>query len=215
MSTCCKHLVEPGAAVRKRLFDPARWYCDTCHSTDGVWICLHCGHAGCSRAASHPELGGGHALHHHATNSACCPVVLDVVSQHVHCYACDDYVIDDPPRKWLTDIRTRLSHIEPVPVLVAEAPGDDAEAAVVAPGHTGLRNLGNTCFMNATVQLLDSLGGFRSFFRDFLKATGDLSIGAVGIKRQETSMWLQRAETKKKPSALKLTEAVHAGAPTV
>ena len=101
--------------MKQRLLDPTTWLCDTCYSTDGVWVCLECGHAGCSRNATHPELGGGHALHHYLCSacSGCC--VFDVVSKAVHCYACDDYVIDEPPRPWLDSLRTQLADLVPQP----------------------------------------------------------------------------------------------------
>ena len=91
MASACQHLKKPNSFVTARLVDPTRWRCDTCHSTDGVWVCLGCGHAGCSREAT-SSVGGGHALHHHAvaTHPSCKGAcVLDVVSQHAHCYECD------------------------------------------------------------------------------------------------------------------------------
>ena len=162
----CPHLKKPSAFVTARLLDPSRWCCDTCHSTDGCWVCLSCGHAGCSREAS-CSMGGGHALHHALTCSACKGAcVVDVVSRHTHCYECDDYVIADPP--WLASLRSRIEGLVPTPPPPIDDPDSPhgATDTPVAPGHTGLTNLGNTCFMNATVQLLCNLSGFRSFFRD-------------------------------------------------
>ena len=167
MASSCRHLCKPSAAVTARLLDPTRWYCDTCQSTDGCWVCLSCGHAGCSREANlGPGIGGGHALHHALTHAGCKGAcVIDVVSRHTHCYECDDYVIEDPP--WFSSLRSRIEGLVPTP----PPPIDDPDSPFtidtpVTPGHTGLTNLGNTCFMNSTMQLLANLCGFRSFFRD-------------------------------------------------
>ena len=82
------------------------WACKVCASTDGVWVCLTCGHVGCGRQAKHPELGGGHSRHHHYACGAGHECALDVVSKAVHCYACDDWVICDEP--WLATLRGEL-----------------------------------------------------------------------------------------------------------
>ena len=221
MASSCKHLARPSATVTARLLDPTRWRCDTCHSTDGVWVCLGCGFAGCSREAT-SSVGGGHALHHHVTvTEAQCKgsCVLDVVSQHCHCYECDDYVIDTPA--WLSVLRSKIEGLEPAPPPVGEGDDDggdgnmptpDAPPPIAPPGHCGLANLGNTCYMNSSMQLLASLSGFRSFFHDFLKASvahAPLQVGSVGLVRQPTSQYVAQLEAKGKPETFQLVHAVH------
>eukprot|EP00966_Prymnesium_polylepis_P260916 6026812-Prymnesium_polylepis.1 len=91
---CCHLPHTPAEAALRVLREPTLWACDVCGSTDGVWVCLECGHVGCGRRATHPQLGGGHARHHHfATSHAVC---IDAISQSCHCQTCDDWVLDEP-----------------------------------------------------------------------------------------------------------------------
>ena len=219
MQTRCTHLRELTDAALAVLRDPSMWCCQVCGSTDGVWVCLDCGHVGCGRRARLPSLGGGHARHHHlASGPQHGSVCLDAVSKQLYCQACDDHRVSTPcdgdmlaSPPWLETLRQEMSALEVLPP--SRTPSKHSEAGgewtAGALGCTGLSNLGNTCFINATFQALSHCKGFRDFFRDYVKAVAPMTLGNVRIQRMSTPAWKQRAEAEPAEEA-HVTNAVHA-----
>lgn len=88
-NVACAHLPqEPSDEALRVLREPTLWACKVCGSTDGVWVCLSCGHVGCGARASHPSLGGGHARHHHFATGNTHAVCIDAITQSCLCHAC-------------------------------------------------------------------------------------------------------------------------------
>ena len=137
----CPHLTKPTAAARRVLCDPSAWACKVCGSTDGLWVCVSCGHVGCGRNSHLPQLGGGHAKHHFfASSDASHSVCIDIVSKALHCYTCDDWCLDEPP--WLEQLRADVSAAEEQqPEVEPEGDGTSGPPSGADGGQTGLRNL--------------------------------------------------------------------------
>lgn len=150
-----------------------------CDLKENLWLCLQCGNLGCGRAQPGGVTGNSHALahansmHHHVT------VKLGSITPEgdadVYCYACDEERRDTNLAKhlshWGINIAERKKTEKSLTEMQIEqnlrwefsmTTEDGKELKpLFGPDLTGLKNLGNSCYLNSIVQCLFALPNFQ------------------------------------------------------
>lgn len=159
--------------------------CSECELNSNLWLCMTCGNLACGRKQQGSDvLGNGHALSHYNATEHCVALKLgtitsndtDEVTADLFCYQCDNTVLDkhlnthlqklgiivseqSVTEKTTTELslQQNLSHNWN---LVCDSDGNTSNL-LYGPLHTGLQNLGNTCYLASTVQALFSIPQFQ------------------------------------------------------
>ncbi|WWC91273.1 uncharacterized protein L201_006216 [Kwoniella dendrophila CBS 6074] len=154
--------------------------CTSCDLTSNLWLCLTCGLANCGRQQFGGVGGNGHALQHFNETGHMLGVKMGTITPEgtadIYCYACDDAKVDpDLPRhlqafgiEVLGQTKTEKSmtelQLEHNLKFDFSMTGDDGKELepVFGQGLTGLKNLGNSCYMASVLQTLFSLPSYRA-----------------------------------------------------
>ncbi|GAA5905099.1 ubiquitin-specific protease UBP14 [Sporobolomyces salmoneus] len=174
--THTKDLVQPEP---KKLEPSGLAHCSKCELSSNLWLCLVCGALGCGRQQFGGGGGNGHGLEHTTETGHAVAVKLGTIqpdgSADVYCYACDDARTDPHLADHLKTFGIQVSDQKKTEKSMTELQveqnmnfdfamtGSDGKELepVFGPGLTGLKNLGNSCYMASSLQSLFSLPNFQ------------------------------------------------------
>lgn len=157
--------------------------CELCDKTDNLWLCLTCGRTLCGRRYFNGTGGNNHMVDHYDVEKHPLVVKIGTITSEgadIFSYAEEDMVNDPYLRKhlahWGIDqdkmIKTDLSMAElelkankQLELTTITESGKEL-IPISGPGLTGISNLGNTCYLSSTMQILFSLPEWRERFFD-------------------------------------------------
>ncbi|KAM0756328.1 ubiquitinyl hydrolase [Meredithblackwellia eburnea MCA 4105] len=163
----CSHtteLVQPESKVLEPSGLAACAY-EGCGLTSNLWLCLVCGSLGCGRQQFGGGGGNGHAVLHTQTTGHAVAVKMGTIEPEgnadIYCYACDDARLDPQLAKHLANFG--IEQVEQNLSFDFAMTGEDGKELepMFGPGLTGLRNLGNSCYMASSLQSIFSLPVFQ------------------------------------------------------
>lgn len=190
--TSCEHILMLQQAESRKIQSGDLGHCSMCDLKENLWLCLACGNLGCGRAQFGGVGGQGHGLAHYNDSQHCVAVKLGSITPEgtadVFCYKCDDERVD-------VDLATHLAHWG---IMLAEQVKTEKSLAelqieqnlrwefsmttedgkelqpLFGPGLTGLKNLGNSCYLASILQCLFDLPAFRNrYTRPDFQITSD------------------------------------------
>lgn len=179
--TACEHTLCLQQQPSRQIAGQDLGHCSNCELNQNLWLCLECGNLGCGRKQWGTNLPGNqHALEHGKATGHAVAVKLGSITAEgtadVYCYTCDEERIDTELAAhlahWYIDISGREKTEKSLMEMQVEqnlkwdfsmTTEDGKELKpLFGQGFTGLKNIGNTCYLASTVQCLFDLPEFRS-----------------------------------------------------
>ena len=154
-------------------------HCSMCDLKENLWLCLQCGNLGCGRAQFGGVGGNSHGLKHTELSNHTAAVKLGSITPEgtadVYCYACDNEVTDielaHHLAHWGINIADRqkteksLTEMQIEQNLRWEFSMTTEDGKEMKPlfgeSFTGLKNLGNSCYLASILQCLFSIQVFQ------------------------------------------------------
>lgn len=178
--TSCEHILMLQQQESRKIESGDLGHCFKCDLKENLWLCLECGNLGCGRSQFGGVGGNSHALSHKDESGHGVAVKLGSITPEgtadVYCYLCDDERVDNDLQAHLAhwgiiladQVKTEKSltemQIEQNLRWEFSMTTEDGRELppVFGPGLTGLKNLGNSCYLASIMQCLFDLPSFQA-----------------------------------------------------
>lgn len=177
--TSCEHILTLQQEAPRTIASQDLGHCSQCELNENLWLCLQCGNLGCGRAQFGGVGGNSHGLAHATASGHGVAVKLGSITPEggadVYCYTCDEERIDDSLGEHLAHWGILLAERQKTEKSLTEMQieqnlrwefsmtSEDGKELrpLFGPGLTGLKNLGNSCYLASILQCLYDLPAFQ------------------------------------------------------
>ncbi len=177
--TSCEHILTLHQEAKRQIQSQDLGHCSMCDLQENLWLCLQCGNLGCGRAQFGGVGGHSHGLAHANSSHHNVAVKLGSITPEgtadVYCYQCDEERIDEDLGSHLAHWGIMLAERRKTEKSLTEMQieqnmrwefsmttedGKELEP-LFGKGFTGLKNLGNSCYLASSLQCLFALPQFQ------------------------------------------------------
>ncbi|KAL9614233.1 MAG: hypothetical protein Q9167_001254 [Letrouitia subvulpina] len=176
--TPCEHTLCLEQDSGRQIDSQELGHCSMCDLKENLWLCLQCGNLGCGRAQFGGSGGNSHGLDHFNHTSHAVAVKLGSITPEgtadIYCYACNDERTDPELATHLAHWGINIAEREKTEKSLTEMQieqnlkwefsmtSEDGKelTPIFGKGFTGLRNLGNSCYLSSILQCLFSMPEF-------------------------------------------------------
>lgn len=177
--TTCEHILTLVQESARQIQSQDLGICSLCDLHENLWLCLQCGNLGCGRAQFGGLKGHSHGLEHKNQSGHAVAVKLGSITPEgtadVYCYSCDEERIDDNLGDHLENWGIVLAERRKTEKSLTEMQIDEnlrwefsmtddhghELKRLYGEGFTGLKNLGNSCYLASSLQCLFALPQFQ------------------------------------------------------
>lgn len=177
--TPCEHTLCLEQEASRQIESQNLGSCSKCELKENLWLCLQCGNLGCGRAQFGGVGGNSHGLAHATETGHAVAVKLGSITPEgnadVYCYQCNEERVDTELAKHLAHWGINIAEREKTEKSLVEmqieqnlkwdfsmTTEDGKELSpLFGQGFTGLKNIGNSCYLNSTIQCLFALPDFQ------------------------------------------------------
>ncbi|KAI9303229.1 hypothetical protein BJ944DRAFT_204701 [Cunninghamella echinulata] len=175
----CEHTLCLTQEPPHKLEQQSLAHCAGCELNENLWLCLTCGKLGCGRKQYDGSGGNNHAVEHFNETGHAVSCKLGTITPEgtadIYCYACDDAKLDEDLAKHLENWGINILHQSKTEKSMTELQleqnlkfdfsmttedGKQLEPRF-GPGFTGIKNLGNSCYMASVLQSVYDIPQFQ------------------------------------------------------